>query len=153
MTAPEPPTDRLSRLQETASLLVREVEDLSRESGTQIVSLTKRARSNRRMTWVAIVLVVLAIGLSGGLGWTVFQVRANERATAAVTHRLDVAQTTTRRNTLCPLYGLFLAAKNPKSRAAFPQGPAAYDHAFGVIQQGYAALGCAAFVTKPPKTG
>lgn len=148
-TTPEHPTDRLGRLQETANVLVREIDELSRESGTQIVSLTRRARSARRMIWGLSVSVALDIVLSVSMILVVVQVRHNENATAAITHRLDIAQTITRQKTLCPLYGVLLAAENPKARAAFPQGPDAYDHTFAVIREGYDALNCAEFVAPP----
>lgn len=157
----------LEQLAAAAPQIVAELDALGEESGNQFVSLATRAerdgkqiRRTKRVTWVLVVSVLLDVALSVLAYYLVVQVRHNEnanatnqRVTAALAHRLDVAQTTTRQKTLCPLYGVLLAAKNPKARAVFPQGVAAYDHTFTVIKEGYDALGCAAFVTNPPKAG
>jgi hypothetical protein len=122
--------------------VIEEIGALAEDSGNQFVSLAKRARTNRRMIQVVAVSVALDILLSVviGLGWNTLH---------DLTHRLDVSQTTTRQRTLCPLYGLFLASENPRSRAVYPQGPAAYDAAFQVIRDGYAALDCGQFAARP----
>jgi hypothetical protein len=167
---PEPEQDVVKLLEQLAAAapqIVAELDALSEASGNQFVSLATQSERNgrqirrtRRLTWTLAVSVLLDILLSVSMILVVIQVRhnenanaANQAATAALAHRLDVAQTTTRQKTLCPLYGVLLAAKNPKARAVFPQGPAAYDHTFAVIKQGYDALGCAAFVIQPPKSG
>lgn len=157
-TSPEP--DRLTRLAETAADLAADYAELAEANGDQFVFLTKRARSNRRMIRALAVVLAVVLGLAAALGWVVVQVRhnenanaANQAATAALAHRLDVAQTTTRQKTLCPLYSVLLGAENPKARAVFPQGPAAYDHVFEVIKEGYDALECLAIVVAPPKSG
>lgn len=157
MTTPEP--DRLTRLAESAAELASDYADLAGASGEQFVFLARRARSNRRMIRALVVSVVLDVVLSAILGWVVVQVRhnedsnaANQAATSALAHRLDVAQTTTRQKTFCPLYTLLLAGDTPAARAA-AKDKAAFDHTVMVIQQGYDALGCAAFATDAPKAG
>jgi hypothetical protein len=158
---PEPSTaELLAVLAKAAPQIVAELDALSEESGNQFVSLATRAerdgrqiRRTKRVTWGLAVSVLLDVALSVVSVFLYLQVQSNENANAAnqrttdaLAHRLDVAQTTTRQKTLCPLYGVLLAAKNPKARAVFPQGPAAYDHVFAVIEEGYDALGCAAVV-------
>lgn len=147
MTDPAEPAepagpDRWAPLQQTAVRLLEEVEGLAAESGTQLDYLAKRTRSNRRMIRAVAVSLAVDLALSGALCWTALQTRSNERATAAVTRRLDVAQTTTRQRTLCPLYTLLLAGDTPAARAAAPD-PAVFDHTVQVIRQGYDALKCA----------
>jgi hypothetical protein len=126
---------------------------MAEASGSQFVFLTRRARSNRRMIWAVAASVLLDIALSVVLGISLIQLSGNAHRISQLTDRLDTAQTTTRQKTLCPLYGLFLASENPKSRAAYPQGPAAYDKAYQVIKDGYAALSCSDFVVTPPTPG
>lgn len=134
---PEPTGDRLAQLTEVARELLDEITELKEEGGEQFVSLARRARDNRRMIWVAIVLTVAT-----GLG--LFQVTLNADHINGLTHRLDVAQTTQRQKALCPLYQLFLDSKSPQARKAAPD-PAKYDHAFEVIEDGYRVLNCAEF--------
>lgn len=150
MTAPDP--DRLTRLAEAAAALAGDYAELAEASGQQFVFLTRRARSNRRMILGLVVSVALDIVLSVSMILVVVQVRHNEGATAAVTHRLDVAQTTTRQRTLCPLYSLLLASDTPAARAA-SKDQAVFDHSFAVIREGYAALNCAEFVAVAPSSG
>jgi hypothetical protein len=147
MTTPDP--DRLARLADNVAASVAAYSELAEASGDQFVTLARRDRTNRRLIWVMAVSIVLDIALSVVLGLSLIQVADNDHQISQLTNRLDTAQTTTRQKSLCPLYGVLLAAKNEKSRAAFPQGPAAYDNTFKVIQDGYDALSCADFVTKP----
>lgn len=165
---PEPSVaSLLAQLAETAPKIVAELDALSEDSGNRFVSMATRAerdgrqiRRTKRMAWGLLVSVLLDIALSILAYYLVVQVQhnentsaANQAATAALAHRLDVAQTTTRQKTLCPLYSVLLGAQNPKARAVFPQGPAAYDHVFAVIKQGYDALGCSVVVVAGPKSG
>lgn len=157
----------LAQLADAAPQIIAELDALSESSGNQFVSLATRAERDgkqitrtKRLTWALAASVLLDILLSVSMILVVVQVRHNEdsnatnqRVTAALAHRLDVAQTTTRQKTLCPLYAVLKAAENPKARAVFPQGPAAYDHVFAVIKEGYSALGCSAVVIAAPKTG
>lgn len=155
-TGPQPPesgnplADPVRQLGAATGELSRVVGKLNEDSGRQFVSLTHWARTNRRMIWTLAVSVLLDIALSVGLGFALAVYHENSERISTLTQRLDTAQTIQRRNALCPLYDLFLAAENPKARAAYPQGPAAYDRAFAVIHQGYAALDCQAFITAPP---
>jgi hypothetical protein len=50
-------------------------------------------------------------------------------------------QQRTRREVLCPLYGVFLASYNPDSAAA-QADPQRYEQAFTVIRRGVVVLGC-----------
>ena len=145
MPAPEPSQDRLTRLAETAAQLAQEYADLAEANGDQFVTLARKARANRRLIWAVAMSVVLDIALSVILAYSLMQV-------GHLTDRLNVQQTTTRRNSLCPLYTLFKASDTAAARAAAPD-KVAYDHAQKVIRDGYDALSCADFVTTPPTTG
>jgi hypothetical protein len=154
-----PESERLAQAgawAERAAALAQEYSELAEASGEQFVSLTQRAETNRRLIGkvrrgyrilAASIAADIVLTVVLGLGWNTLH--TNEQRISLLTQRLDTAQTSTRRDTLCPLYGLFLASENPKSRAVYPQGPAAYDAAFAVIRQGWTALGCAAFAAGP----
>lgn len=139
------PDDRvmqlLAELVAVGPALLAELGKLRSDSGTQFVSLARRARSNRRMIWALVVSLTLDLVLTTLLSLTM--VRQN-----ALTHRLDVAQTTTRQKTLCPLYTLFLAGDTPAARAA-AKDKSQFDHAYQVIQAGYDALDCSTVVAAP----
>lgn len=133
----DPETDRLGQLIATAEQLLHDVGELSADSGKQFVTLAVKARRNRQLIWVVGASLLLDIVLSVVVAWAVVQVQH-------VTHRLDVAQTTTRQKTLCPLYTLLLASDTPAARTASPD-KAQFDHTVQVIRDGYAALDCAQF--------
>lgn len=146
----QPDTDRIARLTDLAQTLVEEVHELASDSGEQIVTLTKRARSNRRMIRVVIASVVLDIALTAAVGVGLVQVDSNADRIDSLTHRLDVAQTETRRGAFCPLYEIFLSSRSAQGRRA-AEDPKAYDRAFKVIEDGYQALRCPEFTDgKPP---
>lgn len=149
--------DRISRLIEVGSEVAAEIAQLSADQGNQFVSLADRAAQNkalitkqRRFTRVLAASVALDIALSVFLGVALNGVSQNNHRVGVLTDRLNLAQTTQRQKALCPLYGLFLASENLKARAAYPQGPAAYDRNFVVIRQGYDALGCSSFIVRTP---
>jgi hypothetical protein len=134
----------LRQLVKTTPELAEQIRTLGRDTGDQFVTLAHWAKANRRLIWALGVSLVLDLVLTFALAWDTVRVDS-------LTHRIDVAQTTQRQKALCPLYGLFLSSENPKSRAAYPEGPAAYDRAFGVIKQGYNALDCTSYLT-PTRT-
>ncbi|MEU6674749.1 hypothetical protein [Streptomyces sp. NPDC046925] len=140
----ETPDDRLARLTELAQKLIDEVQELAADSGTQIVTLTKRSRTNRRMIWIVIGSVFLDVALTAAMGFGLAQVDQNADRINALTHRLDVAQTETRRGAFCPLYEIFLSSRSDAGRKA-AEDPEAYDRAFKVIEDGYQALRCPEF--------
>lgn len=139
--------DRLNRLAELASEIIEELEHLANDSGRQFVNLAKRAQMNRRLITVTIFSLVLDVILSIFLALGIYQIRSNEDDITALTHRIDLSQTVQRQKALCPLYQLFLDMKSEAGRAAAPD-PLKYDHSFRVIQDGYDALTCSAFITK-----
>lgn len=144
--------DRLARLTELAQTLVEEVQELAEGSGQQLVTLTKRARSNRRMIRVVAASVALDVALTAAMGFGLVQVDNNADRIDSLTHRLDVAQTETRRGAFCPLYEIFLSSRTAQGRKA-AEDPKAYDRAFKVIEDGYEALRCPEFTDdKPPFT-
>jgi hypothetical protein len=149
VTTPEADPDRLAALAQQALSLAQEYTALAEASGDQFVDLAKRARRSRLQIRILWVLVALVLALAGGLAGAVVGVVNNDHRISVLTHRLDVQQTVTRRNSLCPLYTLLLASETPAARAAAPD-KAAYDHAAMVIRAGYDALKCSDFVAVPP---
>lgn len=144
--------DRLVELAEAAARIAEEYADLAKANGLELVSLRKRARRNRAMIWVMAVSLAVDLVLSAVLAGALIQVSRNNRSIGSLTERLDISQTTTRKNSLCPLYTLLKSSETPAARAAAPD-KAAYDHAVTVIRDGYTALGCAEFVSSPPVAG
>lgn len=149
---PEPDPDRVERLREVAAQLVQEIADFGEDSGEQFLALARRARTNRIMIKVLGAVVGAVLVLAGVLAAAVVGVVGNNHRIGQLAHRLDVQQTVTRRNSLCPLYTLLRDSETPAARAAAPD-KAAYDHAVSVIMAGYDALHCADFVSVPPSAG
>ncbi|MFE0101145.1 hypothetical protein [Streptomyces sp. NPDC059009] len=149
----EPGTDRLARLTELAQTLIDEVAELAGENGAQLVTLTKRSRTNRRMILVTLASLVLDVALTVTMALGLVRVDHNADRIDSLTHRLDVAQSDTRRKAFCPLYTIFLSSKSAQGRKAAAD-PKAYDHAFDVIEEGYKALNCGEFIddAQPPFT-
>jgi len=141
--------DRLARLLALAGELAAEVEELSEDSGNQFVSLARRARSNRRMIWIVAASVLVDVILSVVLTFSLVQVDGNANRIDALTQRLNISQTVTRRDTLCPLYTLLKAGDTKAARDAAPD-KAAFDRSVAVIEQGYAALDCQQFSAPSP---
>lgn len=138
--------DRTAQLITLAETLIAEVDELAKDSGTQFVSLAKRAQTNRRMITIVIVGGLLDLVLSVVMIFAMIGIQQNTNRIDALTQRLDTAQTTQRQKALCPLYQIFLDSKSAAGRAAAPD-PKKYDHAFVVIQQGYDALECSQYIT------
>lgn len=151
---PAPAPDRLAQLAELASGLMGEVEELTEASGNQFVSLAERSAVNLRLTqrvrrfarWLA-VSVAVDIALSGALAYSLAQVSDNTHKVNELTQRLNISQTVTRQDTLCPLYTLLLAGDTAANRAKTPD-KAAFDHSYTVITAGYKALDCTAVIAK-----
>lgn len=144
--------DRIVALAEQASTLADEYAALAKDNGRELVSLRQRARSNRRLIWGLAVSLAVDLVLSAVLAGALVQVNRNAHRLNQLTARLDTSQTTTRKNSLCPLYTLLIASETDAARAAAPD-KAAYDHAVQVIRGGYVALGCSEFATVPPVPG
>ncbi|MCX4912795.1 hypothetical protein [Streptomyces sp. NBC_00687] len=153
---PERTGDRLTQLIEVAQELIKEIGGLKEEGGEQFVSLAKRDRTNRRMIWAVIVGFAVSAVSTAVMAFGLIRIDSNADRIDALTQRLDIAQTDTRRRAWCPLYSLLLGSKFPEGRKAAAD-PEAYDHAFEVIADGYAALNCSEFTdgtspfTKSPK--
>jgi hypothetical protein len=145
VTTPEN-DERLNELIDIGARLLGEIESFTQEGGRQFVSLAQRARTNRRMITVIGVSLLLDVVLTVAtvFGWVA--VSRNEHRITTLTERLDIAQTVQRQKALCPLYQLLLDSKSAAGRAAAPD-PAAYDHAFKVISDGYGVLECSAFIS------
>ncbi|WP_055563594.1 hypothetical protein [Streptomyces atriruber] len=144
--SPDPGLDPLDRLTQAASELLGELESLGRDTGRQFTSLARTSRQNRRMIWALVISLTLTAALTVGSGIALVRVDRNADGIDALTRRLDVAQTDTRRRAFCPLYEIFLSSKSAQGRKA-ASDPKAYDHAFEVIGEGHRALKCAEFTS------
>lgn len=143
----------VAELSRTANALVQKVDALGALTGETIVDLGKATKSNRRMIWIVAVCLLMQLVLTVLVLFGLHAVDNNSKRLDAVTSRLDKSQTEGRQKALCPLYTLFMQSKSEAARAANPQGPAAYDRAFKVIEQGYKGLHCQDFVGKGPTLG
>lgn len=141
---PESTSDRLVRLTDLATELLREAQELANGSGEQLATLTRRSRTNRRLILAVIAGFTLDVVLTVAMAFGLLTVMNNAENIDSLTRRLDVAQTETRQRALCPLYQVFLDSKSPQGRAR-AEDPEKYDHAFEVIEDGYKALDCADF--------
>lgn len=141
--------DRLPTLITLAEQLIAEVDELSRDSGKQFVSLAKRARTNRMLITITAASVLIDLVLTAVLTIVGIGMQRNTDRIDALAQRLDQAQTVQRQKALCPLYQIFLDSKSAAGRKAAPD-PKKYDHAFIVIKQGYNALECDQYITGNP---
>lgn len=137
---------RLEELINLGTRLIGQIESFTSEGGKQFVNLAQRARANRRAIWLLGLSFLLDLGLTGFMVFGQVQISSNENGISHLTDRLNTAQTTQRQKALCPLYQLLLDSKSDAGRAAAPDKKA-YDHAFTVIQTGYDALDCSAFIS------
>jgi hypothetical protein len=142
-------SDRLPTLITLAEQLIAEVDELSKDSGKQFVSLAKRARTNRMLISITAASVMIDIVLTIVLTVIGVGMQRNTDRIDQLTQRLDQAQTVQRQKALCPLYQIFLDSKSAAGRNAAPD-PKKYDHAFVVIKQGYEALNCDQYITGTP---
>jgi hypothetical protein len=141
--------DRVARLIAMALELTAEIEELAQESGHQFTSLARTAKRNRVMIWCVIAGGVLDLVLTAVLGFIGVGMQTNTDRIDALTHRLDVSQTSTRQKVLCPLYQLLKDTGSPEARAAAPDKKV-YDHNYKVINDGYNALDCIELKGKTP---
>ena len=138
----EQPDSESAELTRAAAELTARIGQLTGESTNQFVELAQASRTNRRLIIALAISFALDIALTITMVIGVASIKHNSERIGAVTRRLDIAQTTGRTAVLCPLYKLFLDSQSPRARAAYPQGPAAYDRAFKVIRDGYNTLDC-----------
>ncbi len=141
--------DRVARLIEMALQLTTEIEELAQDSGHQLTSLARTAKRNRVMIWGVVVGGVLDLVLTVVLAFIGAGMQTNTDRIDALTHRLDVSQTSTRQKVLCPLYQLLKDTGSPQARAAAPDKKV-YDHNYKVINDGYNELKCSAVKGKTP---
>ncbi len=144
MTQEQATAERLARLTELAAKLLEEAQELAGENGEQLVALTHRARSNRRLILAIIAGFTLDVILTVAMAFGLLAVTANAERIDSLTQRLDLSQTETRQWALCPLYQVFLDMKSPQGRERAVD-PEKYDRAFEVIEDGYQVLDCGAF--------
>lgn len=142
----DPHSRQLQALTNAALELVDSVEQLNRESGSQIVGLTKRQATSRKIIiWLIVSLVVdlfLTVALAVGY---VYLDRTAHQAEATAS-QLKYNSTVQRQKALCPLYQLFLDSKSPEGRKR-SLDPEKYDQAFVTIEEGYKVLKCSEFAT------
>lgn len=123
---------RIAELTIAADEIVKSINELNRETGAQLVSLSVRAKRNRLM------IVGLALSLLLDLLLTAFVI--------GIAYKVDDAQQMTRSQVLCPLYQQFVNSDTPKQRERARQAGQdlqARDDAFKVIRKSYDALECA----------
>jgi hypothetical protein len=137
-----PPRSEIEALTAAAQELIDRIGELDRESGTAIVDIAQRARSNRRLIWLVLAGLVLDALLTvamaiGGVG-----IAHNNQRIDRVNARLNDAQTTQRAKALCPLYKLFIDSEKFTPPSQTPEQAAARVDAFKIIHQGYDALDC-----------
>lgn len=133
MTNPE-----IEQLTQAAIELVAKVNELNKDAGTELVSLTNRTRWNRNMIWALTASFILDIALTITMALGFLQIQHNSDSIAKI-------QATTQSQVLCPLYQQFINADTPKSRELARvngQDMKARDEAFRVIHHGYDVLGC-----------
>jgi hypothetical protein len=124
--------DKIAALTEAAEELVLNINALNRETGGTLVSLSLRAKRNRRIIWALAVSLFLDVTL------TIFMVN--------LAYKVDEAQQLTRNQVLCPLYQQFVNSDTPAARErarVARQNLEARDEAFRVIRKSYDALECA----------
>lgn len=138
----------MSDLPREAAALAKIVKQLNNDMGRQIVKLSLVAAKNRRIIWILACSLAVDIILTIVVSVGYINVQRNTDNIGALTDRLTVAQTVDKQKALCPLWQLFLDSRNPQARATYPQGPAAYDKAFAIIESGYTVLRCSEIVGK-----
>lgn len=149
---PESIPRRLEALSQTANDLVTAVNGLNDETNQRVMGVNKRLNHNKKLMWIVIISFIVDLSLTGTMAWVFHQSRETTQDVKAITKRLDYNSQVQRRKVLCPLYQLFMDSKSEQARASNPNGPAAYDKAFKVIEEGYNALNCAAPLSKGPIT-
>lgn len=142
-------SDQVAELVSVGRDLITRIEQLTDNQGNQLVTLSKSTRTNRRLITVVGIGFALDVILTLLMGFYGIQLRSSNDRMDELTHRLDVSQTTTRQQVLCPLYQVFLDMQSPEGRArsADPEG---YDRAFKVIGEGYNILDCEGFIGGNP---
>lgn len=132
-------TESVGKLQSDASTFHTEsIEQLA--SATRNLELQARINSvniaqGKRRTLILVAFVMVAFLLTGGLGFTITQVNANNRDIAEI-------QEVTSNEVLCPLYDLILSAKDRPPKDLTPEQLAERIAAYVIIQRGYDALKC-----------
>lgn len=134
--------DEVTQLALQAGSLLASIDRLNGDTGAQMVRLAQVSRRHRRLIFGLAISLAVDIILTLVLGMGLNELHSTSGQVKDVTTRLNVEQTVQKQRALCPLYQLFIDSENPTARAQSPGGPAAYDHAFAVIRDGYAALNC-----------
>ncbi len=122
---------RIAELTKAANSLIEEVDEMNESAGTQLVTLTLRAKRNRMMIWGLSISLFLDVVL------TAFMI--------SLTREVSSAEQLTRNQVLCPLYQQFVNSDTPQSRALAKkvgQDMKARAEAFRVIHKSYNALEC-----------
>lgn len=137
--------DRLDQLIGLATGLNQEVDQLASRSGRQFVSLSRTARTNRRLIFGVITGGLLDVVLTVVLGFIGVGMAENTHRIDELTQKLSADNTAQRQRALCPLYGIFKDSQSAAGRAAAGD-KTKYDHSYEVINDGYTVLGCDAFL-------
>lgn len=141
--------DQVAELVGVGRELIARIDQLTDNQGNQLISLSKTARTNRRFITVIGVGFALDVLITVAMILYGVQLNGNSSRLDELTHRLDVSQTTTRQQVLCPLYQLFRDSRSPEGRKRAVD-PEDYDRAFDVIEKGYDVLNCEVFIGGSP---
>lgn len=124
----------------------RLLDDDVKQLTTEVHRLNGRAdRTDRDKRWLVVGLL-LVVGLVGLVAFVAFRAENTGREA----NRLALQQEQLRAEVLCPLYGIFLGAYNPDSRAPGPDRDK-YIDAYGKIRRGWSVMECTDPIV-PPRT-
>jgi hypothetical protein len=130
-------TSQLDILSRKADNLISAMTQVAEQSGYKLKTMEQRQRRQRAVLIGLISSFALDLAVTTALIFTGAEVRSNSR-------EIDQVQQATRKDVLCPLYGIFLSAeKNPPPPNETPAQAQRRVQAFKVIHEGYAILGCA----------
>lgn len=123
--------ERLAELADAAEILNDGIRELNKDTGGQLVFLSRRAKINRVMISALGFLFLLNAALTG------FVIN--------LSNQVNEGLGDTRNKILCPLYQQFLNSDTPKQRELaekFGQDMEVRREAFRVINEGYGLLNC-----------
>jgi hypothetical protein len=112
--------------------------DIGKELVGAVRSLEGRTKRSEIGLAISYVLIVVDVLLS------IFLVVSLVNQSDATRQLQQVQQNgaQVRQQVLCPLYQLLVSSYSTRARDAYPQGAAAYDHAFAVLRDSTKILNC-----------
>lgn len=128
------PRDPKTDLTVQATVLARQVVALT----TSVQQLDVGAQRSARAVVLALAGLVLDLVLSAAL---IFVLIGQSSIDGDLQTEID-RQVRVRTDALCPLYELITESENPRSAAAYPGGPGAYNAAFVELRAAFTVLDC-----------